>query len=128
MIFVCLHFNRQYYKKFYKDSLLTEGIIAFAYKWKHISSTYIITNIESSFQKLLAMYSLSCFQSSNPIKMMIFSIKGLGQGPMYCTQHITNSVENRLKTSIGFPCTCTNQTSFTSIFLGKVLCVFFCPF
>jgi hypothetical protein len=53
--------------------MLTEGITAFAYKWKHISSTYIITNIENGLQKLLAMYSLSCFQRSNPIKMIIFS-------------------------------------------------------
>lgn len=56
--------------------MLMEGTIAFTYKWKHISSTYIIANIENGLQKLLAMYSLSCFQRSNPIKMLIFSIKG----------------------------------------------------
>lgn len=61
--------------------MLTEGTIAFTYKWKHISSTYIIANIENGLQKLLAMYSLSCFQRSNPVKMLIFSIKGQDKDP-----------------------------------------------
>lgn len=70
--FVCLQLSTHPYKAL-TVSLPTEGITAFAYKLKHISSTYIITNIENGLQKLLAMYSLSCFQRSNSIKMIIFS-------------------------------------------------------
>lgn len=77
-IFFSLHLNR-YYKSLTETLMLTEGFIAFAYKWKNIFSTYNMTNIENGLQELLAMYSLSGFQRSNPIKTIIFGIEDWDQ-------------------------------------------------
>lgn len=73
--------------------------------------------------------TLPCFQRSNTIKTIVCSHhKGLGQGPVHCTQHLINSMKYRLKTSICFLCTCTNQPYFINIFLEEGLYVFSCFF